>query len=194
MWPWGHLAVGYLVYTGYLWVRRRQTPRGWPMVALAVGTQFPDLVDKPLAYSFAVLPAGRSLAHSYLVALPVAVGVLYGAHRLGVGQSGVAFVIGYLTHPIADGLSAILNGPLGELSYMVWPLLDPPPPHEAENFSYHWMELQATFNQLSIERVLTDVEDPFVRQIWLGVFLLLLWGVHGMPPLERLVVLFKRRG
>ena len=63
MWPWDHLAFGYVWYT--------LASRGWDgrppsnaaAIALAVGTQFPDLVDKPLAWWLDVLPAGRSLGH-----------------------------------------------------------------------------------------------------------------------------------
>ena len=38
------------------------------MLALAIGTQLPDLIDKPLTYQFAVLPSGRSLGHSLFFA------------------------------------------------------------------------------------------------------------------------------
>ena len=182
MWPWGHLAVGYLVYVGYLWARHRETPRGWPVLTLAVGTQFPDLVDKPLAYWFNVLPVGRSLTHSYLVAVPLSLGLVLVARRYGVGRAGIAFALGYLTHPFADGLAAILNGQFWALSFMVWPIL-PPPAYVAEDFGHHWLSLLLLFRRLSLERVLTDWGNPFVQQIWLGVLVFTLWVVHGMPPL-----------
>lgn len=57
MWPWGHVGAGYLVYT----LLRRHTgerPAGAAVLALAVGTQFPDLVDKPLGWTVGLLPGG----------------------------------------------------------------------------------------------------------------------------------------
>jgi hypothetical protein len=49
MWPWGHLAVGYLLSAGAAYLRDHSSPRGLAVVALAAGTQLPDLLDKPLA-------------------------------------------------------------------------------------------------------------------------------------------------
>jgi len=72
MWPWGHAAVGYLAYSlGYRASDRRLT--GAAVIALGVGTQFPDLIDKPLGWTFGVLPGGRTLAHSLLTVAVVAV-------------------------------------------------------------------------------------------------------------------------
>ncbi len=36
MWPWGHLAVAYLVYTVYSHRRDGRPPRALPVIALAV--------------------------------------------------------------------------------------------------------------------------------------------------------------
>lgn len=72
MWPWEHLAVGYIGYSLSVRLAGRGVPRPRPVVALAVGTQFPDLVDKPLSWTLGVLPSGHSLAHSLFAALPLA--------------------------------------------------------------------------------------------------------------------------
>jgi hypothetical protein len=50
MLPLGHAALGYLLYTVAGRVSGKQVPLRYAIVPLAVGTQFPDLVDKPLAY------------------------------------------------------------------------------------------------------------------------------------------------
>ena len=60
MLPWGHLAVGYLAYSLAVRVRSGGPPAGLAVAALAVGTQFPDLIDKPLVSWVSVLPSGRS--------------------------------------------------------------------------------------------------------------------------------------
>jgi len=120
VWPWGHLAVAYLLYTlGY---RLRATrPTGRATVALAVGTQLPDLVDKPLAV-VGVLPAGRSLAHSLLFVVPLAAVAVALATRRGVPQAGWAFALGVGSHPPADAWQALRDGSLDGADYLLWPL------------------------------------------------------------------------
>ena len=49
MWPWEHLAFGYVLYSLGVRTLRGRTPRGPPVLVLAVATQVPDLLDKPLA-------------------------------------------------------------------------------------------------------------------------------------------------
>ncbi|WP_435196345.1 metal-dependent hydrolase [Natronomonas sp. EA1] len=123
MLPFGHLAVGYLCYS-LLSRARGRVPEAWPAIALAVGTQFPDLVDKPLAWYTAVLPYGRTLAHTLLVAGPVALGCVLLARRYG--PAPLAFAVGWLSHLAADGVGILLEGELFELRYLVWPLLGVP--------------------------------------------------------------------
>ena len=124
MWPWEHLAVGYVLFAllarVFDW-----TLDDVAVLALAVGTQFPDLVDKPLAWGFAALPSGTSLAHSVFVAVPVALAVWLTLARLSHGVVGVGFAVGYLAHLPAD----ILYGPLtrgGPVSVdpLLWPLVE----------------------------------------------------------------------
>lgn len=125
VWPWEHLALGYLLYSGYRRARGRR-PRGGPVLVLAFATQFPDLVDKPLAWSLGVLPGGTSLAHSALVAVPVLVVVAALAARLGVPAVGPAFAIGYLSHLLGDVLyPALTGGGLGG-RFLLWPLVSAP--------------------------------------------------------------------
>ena len=162
----------------------------WPWGHLAVGTQFPDLVDKPLAYWFSVLPNGRSLTHSYLVAVPLSAIVVSVTRRYGYGAFGTAFAVGYLTHPIADGVGALVDGWFGGLAFLVWPIL-PPPEYMAEDFGFHWLKLLTALRRLSVERLLADWSDPFVVEVWIGLVVVGLWIYHGMPPLERVVGLVR---
>jgi len=123
MLPWGHAAVGYLCYRLYTFLCHRRPPTGIAVVALAIGTQFPDLIDKPLAWTFGVLPSGRSLGHSLLVLAVIAVFLYW----VGQGRSErtttslFAFVFGWLTHVFADGYT-ILFGRQTCVNYLVWPL------------------------------------------------------------------------
>lgn len=126
MWPWGHLAVGYLVYAGLVWYRERRAPGDVAALSLALGTQAPDLVDKPLGWYLGVLPGGRALAHS-VFAVVFVVGVVL-AERRARGPVGVwgAFATGYVSHVAADTLYPLTRGAFGELSFLAWPVLPVP--------------------------------------------------------------------
>ena len=126
MWPWGHLAVGYLLYSSLARVRYGRPPSGGEAIALAFGTQLPDLVDKPLAWGLGVLPGGRTLGHS-LLTLAVVVSIVYAYWRYrGRPERGVAFGVGALSHPFADGLLALVQGHTQYVGYFFWPLFGRP--------------------------------------------------------------------
>ena len=76
MFPWEHAAVAYLLYAGYARWHDGTAPGGWAVLVVLVASQLPDLIDKPLAWQFGLLPSGRSLAHSVFVAVPVVVVVV----------------------------------------------------------------------------------------------------------------------
>lgn len=126
MWPWGHVAVGYLAWS--LVVRRgaARNPTNRDFWVLLVGTQFPDFVDKPLAWVLGVLPAGRSLAHSLLTASLVVVLGYALARRYRRAALGVAFGVGYFSHILADAVAPLSRGQYHAVSYLLWPLLPPP--------------------------------------------------------------------
>ncbi|ELZ98027.1 putative membrane-bound metal-dependent hydrolase [Haloferax mucosum ATCC BAA-1512] len=123
MWPWGHLVFGAVVYVVYRRIRELGIARVAVGVSLAIGTQFPDLVDKPLAWNLGLLPTGRSLAHSMLTFALVAV-VLYRATKDGPrSEEAVAFLAGYGTHIVGDVLPVVVAGDLDEAVFVFWPLV-----------------------------------------------------------------------
>lgn len=126
MWPWEHLAVGYVVVS-VIWRLAGRRVDGWTAAAVAFATLFPDLVDKPLAWSLGVLPAARSLAHSLFVAVPVTTLVLVVAARRGRTDLGVAFTLGYYSHLLGDVVPRVLSGYYRGASFLFWPLLEVPP-------------------------------------------------------------------
>jgi len=123
MLPWGHAAVGYLCYTLWLRVQERHPPTDLAVVALAIGTQFPDLIDKPLAWTFCVLPSGRSFGHSLVVTAILALGLWRLAQRFDRRREAGAFLCGHLTHIVADMLPAVLAGEWIQLRTLGWPLV-----------------------------------------------------------------------
>lgn len=122
MWPWEHAAVGYLGYAAVCRLRGKEMADG-PVLALLVGTQLPDLVDKPLAWGLGVLPAGRSLGHSLLVAVPLCVVVWLVARHYQRSEAGLAFTVGYLLHLPADVISPVFYGGPPHFEFLFWPLV-----------------------------------------------------------------------
>jgi len=127
MWPWEHLAVGYLLYSGWLRLRYDRTPGGWDAVVLGVTTQIPDLIDKPLAWKFGVLPSGISLGHSLFLAVPVSILALWRC-RPSVGW---AVAIGYGSHLLGDLLYPALTGTIVGPTIFLWPVVPADPGNTA---------------------------------------------------------------
>lgn len=126
MLPWGHLAVGYLLYSPLVHAWQRRRPEGVAVVVLAVATQLPDLIDKPLSWQFGLFPQGYSVAHSVFVAVPVGLTVLAVAARRGRPTVGVAFTVGYWSHLAADVfIAALFRNPYA-LDRVLWPLVTLP--------------------------------------------------------------------
>jgi hypothetical protein len=123
MWPWEHLAIGYLAYSLWRRIDGPGRPSTGEALVVAFATQFPDLIDKPLGWGTTILPAGTSLAHSALVALPTALAVQALAMAAGRRRLGTAFAVGYLTHLPGDVLYPVLLGGSPKLAFLLWPLV-----------------------------------------------------------------------
>ena len=121
MWPWEHLAVGYLAYSMLARARTGEPPGGAAALVVAVATQLPDLIDKPLAWTFGVFPGGYSVGHSIFVASGLSTLAVAVARRRGRPELGVAFAVGYLSHLPADLLFLyVVEGYLTP-AIVVWP-------------------------------------------------------------------------
>jgi len=99
---------------------------------VALGTQLPDLVDKPLAWYLGVLPAGRSLAHSVFTAAAVSLVVIAVTAEMGRREPGLAFVAGYGSHLLGDALPKLPAGEFESLTFLLWPVLPLPAYEGAE--------------------------------------------------------------
>jgi len=168
MLPVGHFAVGYLLYTGYRRLRERGPPTGPAAIALGFGTQLPDLVDKPLSWTFGVLPTGRSLAHSWLVAgivLAAAWWYLDGRRRRLV----VPLAVGWLSHGLADGLLSIVTWEPRFLGFLLWPVTPLPEYDTDYSFATYLVEFEPT---------------PYILfQMVLFAVSLAVWYRDGLPGL-----------
>jgi len=183
MWPWGHLAVGYLAYATYTRYRHDEHPAGGPAVALAVATQLPDLIDKPLAYEVGVIPEGRSLAHSLPVAVPLCLLALGFARRTSgwPGRVAVAVPLGYATHLFGDSVWELLALDLDALSFLVWPVLAAPD-YATTSFEGHVEQFNESAGALSAGTL-----TPFAVEWVLFALAVGLWAWHRLPPLPTVV-------
>ncbi|MFC7135291.1 MULTISPECIES: metal-dependent hydrolase [Salinibaculum] len=144
MWPWGHFGLGYLLA---LFVDRGDTATSGgfaPTAALAVGTQFPDMVDKPLAWTVSLLPNGRSLAHSVFITALVIGAVVVLARRYDVPAVGTAFGLGYGSHLAGDGLYPLLAGDFEALGFLLWPVVPPIEYSTPQSFGAHVSRLEVS--------------------------------------------------
>lgn len=123
MFPWEHLAVGYLAYSLSVRLWYGRPPTGTEAIAVALATQLPDLLDKPLAWELGVLPSGRSLGHSLLFVVPLVFLVLTATDR----RIGVAVAVGVFLHLATDVVHPVALGSPVDWTFLLWPLLERPP-------------------------------------------------------------------
>ncbi|KAB1189952.1 metal-dependent hydrolase [Haloferax sp. MBLA0076] len=180
MWPWEHVAVGYLLVS--VWSRVAKRPLdSRAAIAVLVGTQFPDLVDKPLAWSLDILPSGISVAHSIFVSVPLSILVVLVARRFEVTTVGVAFALGYLSHIPADLFySGFFFGNYGALGSFLWPISHGPDSSAAGLFTQTWYYLS---------RFLVYLRQPeaWAYLLFEGILLgsaFLAWVSDGRPGLS----------
>ncbi|SEO83302.1 LexA-binding, inner membrane-associated putative hydrolase [Halorientalis persicus] len=186
MMPWGHLVIGYLIYSAGLHLWSQRSPAGGPTLVLAFATQFPDLLDKPLNWWFGILD-GRGIGHSFLTMVPFCVAAYLVARRYDRGPLGAAFGVGVISHLPMDALGALLTGTVPERApYLLWPLF-PAPTYPKDSFWDHFEVLLATLQLLPWN---SPVE---LVSILLGPELLFLlvpfsvWAYDGFPGVKTTV-------
>ncbi|WP_256393215.1 metal-dependent hydrolase [Natronoarchaeum rubrum] len=180
MWPWGHAAVGYLLYAAIARGRTDSRPASGAAVWLALGTQAPDLVDKPLAWTAGVLPTGRTLAHALPIVLPFLAATYALAGRRGHTEWAFAFGLGYLAHVFADAVPSLAWGDPAYARFLLWPLLSVPPYDETQSFLAHLTGI--------------DLTGYFTAQLVLTAIAAAVWWRDGLPGLDVLVAAWQRLG
>jgi membrane-bound metal-dependent hydrolase YbcI (DUF457 family) len=121
---WTHVAVGYLLLSVGRRYWRKEPPAALPTLAVAVGTLFPDLIDKPLALATNSIP-GRSLTHSVFVTAIVLVLVwMWAKEHPTRRRVAIAGGLGYASHLGADVVDYFVLDH-GTLRFLLWPVLSP---------------------------------------------------------------------
>ena len=170
MWPVGHVAIAYILYSVSTRFRFEETPTAGPAIVVVFGSIFPDLVDKPLAWYFDVLPTGRTLMHSLLVLVPLCLAVYLVTRAYDRSEYGVAFAIGAISHSLVDALPRLWN-PEADVGFLLWP---------------YWSVDPYEGNPPTVtELLLNSLADPyFYSEFVLLAIALVLWRAHGYPGLS----------
>jgi membrane-bound metal-dependent hydrolase YbcI (DUF457 family) len=121
--PVGHFLVAAIPVVVYVFLRDRELPSRKLAFVVLVGSQFPDLIDKPLAYQFFLIPNGRMFAHSLVIAIPLSIAVLLFVRRTGHTREGLAFGFAYLSHIVADFRRMLLRADPQFSPNVLWPLV-----------------------------------------------------------------------
>lgn len=151
MWPWGHIAIAYLLYSAFTRMKYNRLPNGLAVFALALASQFPDLIDKPLGWSLSILPGGRTLGHSVFLGTILVPLVYILALKYDRREVASAFSIGYVVHLITDIPPSVFSGDFEGITFLFWPLLEQPDYEEVDGIlegflrysmgSFEWVQL-----------------------------------------------------
>lgn len=180
MLPWGHLAVGYLCYALGIRCWRGRSPAAIPTLVLALGTQLPDLIDKPLNWWFGIFD-GRGATHSLFVLVPVLLLAYVWARRRERGHLVVALGVGVLTHALGDAATALWDGtPADALAFLAWPLL-PAPTYPKDSPGEHVDAWVAAGTGIDWSTGIVVLTSRFLGQIVLAVVVAALWLHQGAP-------------
>lgn len=192
MWPWEHLAVGYLAYSALTRLRTGEPPDGPSAAAIVVGTQLPDVIDKPLAWTFAVYPGGYAVGHSIVVAIALSALAVGISRRIDRPSLGWAFAVGYVSHLPADVFYVYVTSGYFLPGIVLWPLV-PAIPNGTESgllatatrFFRNYVEAVASGRLLGL----------FLLELGLLLAALGAWIYDGLPGtvgLRRRLALTKR--
>lgn len=189
MLPWEHAAVGYLAYSLLSHLLARRSPGALEALAALVGSQGPDLIDKPLSWQYGVFESGYALGHSIFLAVPLAVAAGLLARAYGRLRVGAAFAVGYLLHLPGDVVPTYLQHGSLPLAVVLWPVEKAPPSADQPVVG---VTVDLFFEYVD---VLTAQDPPTLVLVQAGVIGLtaLLWLYDGAPVLRELLVGIRRR-
>lgn len=122
MWPWTHVAFGYVWYSVLVHLVLRRRPTDVPAILAGVSALLPDLVDKPLAWSIGATTTGYGPAHSVFVGVPLLALAAVGLWRRTRLEMGIALFVGYVSHLLGDIIFQYFDDGRIVTAVVSWPL------------------------------------------------------------------------
>jgi membrane-bound metal-dependent hydrolase YbcI (DUF457 family) len=181
MWPWEHAAFGYLLCSVAARAAGR-SPRTAAVLGALLGTQLPDLIDKPLAWGLGVFPTGHGAAHSVFAALAVAA-LAWRARprdgtRSGPRQAGwLGLAIGYWSHLVGDAVDPLRSGGGVAVERLLWPLVT------AEPYARDYGLARGLVYIGEFAVAVTVLEPAALASLIVPAAALALWVADGAPGL-----------
>jgi membrane-bound metal-dependent hydrolase YbcI (DUF457 family) len=123
VYPSEHFLIVVVPLVAYVYIRDRRLPSRQLFGVAFFASQFPDLIDKPLAHEFGLIPSGRVFMHSFPTVLPLWLLVGVYAWRTDRPRAGAVFILGHCSHLLADNYTALLEQPPRVPSDLFWPLV-----------------------------------------------------------------------
>lgn len=184
MYPWEHFLLGYVLYSGYLHAIHGRSPTAAETLAVVTGSQFPDLVDKPLAWTWGITETGYAVGHS-IFSVPVVLTAVYlGARRIARPQVALAFSIAYLSHLASDVVYPIVFGRGVEPRVVLWPIASPP----GSGIDGGFVERTIRYlDRFLLEIAGGEFSAYLVFQVGLAMGVLGVWVYDGAPVASELI-------
>ncbi|SFC19456.1 LexA-binding, inner membrane-associated putative hydrolase [Halobiforma haloterrestris] len=177
MWPWEHLLVAYGLYSLTTNVLLRRSPSAGETIAVVVASQLPDLVDKPLAWTYGVTETGYAIGHSAFVAPLACLATLVAADRYGDRVLAGAFSLAYGSHLVTDVFNPMRSGRPPEPRVLLWPLASPPTGDHGGLFDHFVVYFVRYANQ----PLAGGLSAAVALQLAAGFSIVALWLVDGAP-------------
>ena len=164
--PIEHFIVALLPVLVVVIAVKRRLPSLQFIGVVFVGSQFPDLIDKPLALELGLIPTGRVFMHSLPTALPVLLVVAWYGWRTRRSHLSAGFIFSHLSHILADNYR-VLAGPEPSIPPdILWPLTQATPrpalPYwaGANSINIHlWTLFSVTVLGLCVYIVIMDIRS-----------------------------------
>jgi len=181
MMPWEHAIIGYIGYSIIVRTVYKETPTAVETAAVVLGSLFPDLIDKPLAWQFDLFVSGYAFAHSVFIAVPIATVVALLAWRHGAFRTGLGFAVGYLLHLPGDVIPSYIRGEGLAVHRVLWPFRQEGSGYDS-GFGTELTDNLVGYASWLIEELASGNPDPYLFVvIGIAIVGLLLWIADGMP-------------
>jgi hypothetical protein len=183
VWPWEHVAVGYLLYSLSLRLLGRRPPTDSAAAVLVAATLLPDVLDKTLSWGLDVFPTGYAIGHSALLAVPAGVLAILIADRGRHRRWADAFVLGHWSHLLTDVLNPLRYGRPVEPARILWPIAEQVPYETDYGLRRGLVYLEA----LATELAAMDPLSVFLLYVLVPLVTVGVWLWDGAPGVAGVV-------